>query len=113
MITASSLPQLCRNFGIDQAAVVTPEQAWNAVLDGSSVVGLAGDMSLRRVRIMNDYRVELIGFTTGMRDWLKSIGLFSEMISWKLRFFVPTTEEGPAILARLIERHRLTGIASR
>jgi hypothetical protein len=35
------------------------------------------------------------------------------MINWKLRFFVPTTEEGPAILARLIERHRLTGIASR
>lgn len=113
MITPANLTMLCRNFGIEQTTVISPEQAWKSLLDGSSIIGLAGDMTLRRVRVMNDYRVELAGFSDGMRDWLKAIGLFSEMISWKLRFFVPVNAEGPAILAKLMERHRLTDIVSR
>jgi len=62
---------------------------------------------------MNEYRVELTGFTDGTRDWLRSIGLFSEMINWKLRFFVPTTDEGAGILSKLMQRHRLIDVARR
>jgi len=93
--------------------VLSADQAWASLVDGSSIVGLAGDMTLRRVRVMNEYRVELTGFTDGMRDWLRSVGLFSEMINWKLRFFVPVTDEGAAILSKLIECHRLVDIARR
>jgi hypothetical protein len=113
LIAPSGLTRLCRNFRIDQTEVVSAEQAWKSVLDGTSVISLAGDITLRRVRVMNDHRVELIGFTNGMRDWLKSIGLFSEMISWKLRFFVPVTEDGSAILKKLMQRHRLLAVESR
>ncbi|NEH46641.1 methylase [Rhizobium leguminosarum] len=113
VIAPDRLAGLCRNFGIDQTQVLTGDQAWTALVDGSSIIGLAGDMTLRRVRVMNEYRVELTGFTDGMRDWLRSIGLFSEIIAWRLRFFVPTTEEGPAILSKLMQRHRLIDIARR
>ncbi|PDT82483.1 hypothetical protein CO676_16850 [Sinorhizobium sp. BJ1] len=58
-------------------------------------------------------RIELAGFTDSMRDWWKSIGFFSEMISGRMRFFVPMTEEGSAILGRRIERHRLIDVVSR
>jgi hypothetical protein len=58
-------------------------------------------------------RIELIGFIDRVRDWVKSIGLYSEMFSWELRFFVPRSHEGPAVLSRLIERHRLIDIVSR
>lgn len=113
VIAPDRLAGLCRNFGIDQTQVLSAAQAWVSLVDGSSIVGLAGDMTLRRVRVMNEYRVELAGFTDGMRDWLRSIGLFSEMINWKLRFFVPVTDEGAAILSKLIERHRLVDVARR
>ncbi|TIX93310.1 bifunctional class I SAM-dependent methyltransferase/DEAD/DEAH box helicase [Rhizobium sp. P44RR-XXIV] len=113
VVAPDRLAGLCRNFGIDQTMVIAPEQAWAALIDGSSFIGLAGDMTLRRVRVMNEYRVELIGFIDGMRDWLRSVGLFSEMISWKLRFFVPITDEGPGILSKLMQRHRLIDIARR
>ncbi|MGR9363621.1 strawberry notch-like NTP hydrolase domain-containing protein (plasmid) [Rhizobium leguminosarum] len=113
VIAPDRLAGLCRNFGIDQTMVISPDQAWASLVDGSSIVGLAGGMTLRRVRVMNDYRVELIGFTDGMRDWLRSIGLFSEMINWKLRFFVPVTDEGAVILSKFMQRHRLTDIARR
>ena len=113
VIAPAGLSRLCKNFGIDRSEVLDPEQAWRSVIDGSSVISLAGEMTVRRVRVMNDNRVELTGFTNGMRDWLRSIGLFSEMIAWKLRFFFPVTEEGAAILSRLMQRHRLLDVVSR
>ena len=113
LISSEGLARLCRNFGLDQTEVISPDQIWQSLLGGSLIVGLAGNMTLRRVRVMNDYRVELTGFTDGMRDRLRSIGLFSEMIAWKVRFFIPTTDEGPAILSRLIERHRIVDVAGR
>ncbi|MDW9626818.1 strawberry notch C-terminal domain-containing protein (plasmid) [Sinorhizobium meliloti] len=100
------LSRLSRNFGLDQTEVLNADQVWQSLLGGSSVVALAGGMTtLRRVRLMGDHRVALSGSTDGMRDRLKSMGLFSETIAWKLRFFIPTSEEGSAILARLVERH--------
>lgn len=113
IIAPDRLAGLCRNFGIDQRQVLCTDQAWASLVDGSSIIGLAGDMTLRRVRVMNEYRVELAGFTDGMRDWLRSIGLFSEMINWKLRFFVPMTDEGSAILSKMMQRHRLIDVARR
>ncbi|MDG4674754.1 bifunctional class I SAM-dependent methyltransferase/DEAD/DEAH box helicase [Shinella sp. 838] len=113
LITSEGLSRLCRNFGLDQTEVVSADQIWQSLLAGSSVVGLAGGMTLRRVRAMNNYRIELTGFTDGMRNRLRAIGLFSEMIAWKLRYFIPTSEEGPAILSRLIERHHVVDVDGR
>ncbi len=62
---------------------------------------------------MNDYRVELSGFTEGMRDRLRAFGLFSEIIAWKLRFFVPVGDAGREVFARLIERYAIIGVADR
>jgi predicted RNA methylase len=113
VIAPDRLAGLCRNFGIGQRQVLSADQAWASLVDGSSIVALADDMTLRRVRVMNDYRIELTGFTDGMRDWLRSIGLFSEMINWKLRFFVPVIDEGAVILSKLMQRHRLIDVARR
>ena len=113
LVSPDGLTRLCRNFGLDKTEVVTDADVWQSLLAGSSVVALAGNITLRRVRVMNDYRVELNGFTDGMRDKLRSFGLFSEMIAWKVRFFIPTSGEGSAILARLIEQHRIIDVAGR
>ena len=58
-------------------------------------------------------RIELTGFTDQMRDRLRAYGLFHEIISWKLRMFVPTDATGTAILAKLLERYPLERIADR
>jgi hypothetical protein len=46
-----------------------------------------------------------------MVDRLEAIGLISEIISWKLRPFVPTDPSGPSILAKVVERHPLVRVA--
>jgi hypothetical protein len=62
---------------------------------------------------MGAFRVELSGFSDGMVDRLKAMGLTSEIIAWKLRLFVPTGATGPTILGTLMERHPLVRIADR
>jgi len=95
------------------APTLSPADAFVAVLDGRTVLQLQDGIELRRVKIMGDFRVELSGFTDGMVDRLKATGLISEIISWKLRLFVPTGAEGTPILAKVIERHPLIRIADR
>ena len=54
---------------------------------------------------MGAYRIELSGFTDAMRDRLRSYGLFAEIISWKLRMFVPTDESGIEILSKVLDHY--------
>jgi hypothetical protein len=58
-------------------------------------------------------RIELTGFTETMRDRLRAYGLFSEIISWKLRFFVPVDATGPAILAKVLEHYPVVRVVDR
>jgi len=95
------------------APIISPADAWAAVLDGRTVLELADGLQLRRAKIMGAFRVELSGFSDGMVDRLKAMGLTSEIIAWKLRLFVPTGATGPAILGTLMERHPLARVADR
>ena len=70
-------------------------------------------MQLRRVKVMGNTRVELMEFSDGMVDRLKTFGLMSEIIAWKLRLFVPTGANGPDVLAALLARYPLTAIEDR
>jgi hypothetical protein len=98
---------------VEETPALSPDQAWTAVLDGRTALELADALQLRRVRVMGEYRVELLGFSDGMVDRLKAMGLASEIIAWRLRLFVPVGDGGPAILAALIERHPLARVADK
>ena len=50
---------------------------------------------------MAENRIELCEFTQGMVPRLKTMGLFSELIGWKLRMFVPTGDHGFQVLDTL------------
>jgi hypothetical protein len=92
---------------------ITPADAWAALSDGRTILELQDGLSLRRAMVMGVFRVELSGFTEGMVDRLKALGVISEIITWKLRLFVPTNSSGPAILAELMERYPVTRVADR
>jgi predicted RNA methylase len=96
-----------------ETLVLSSDEAWTAVFDGRTVLELADGLQLRRARVMGVFRVELSGFTDGMVDRLKAMGLVSEIIAWRLRLFVPTGANGPSILGALLDRHPLARIADR
>jgi hypothetical protein len=82
-------------------------------MEGRTVLDLAESQQLRRVRVMGAHRIELSGFTDTMVDRLRAYGLFSEIISWKLRLFVPTDASGAGILARVIDQYPIQRISER
>ena len=96
------------------APVLSPPQALALLREGHAVLDIADGLQLRRSRLMQVNRIELTGFGSAAVDRLKAIGLFSEIISWKLRLFVPDdTVTGSAVLERLFERHPLARILDR
>ena len=48
-----------------------------------------------------------------MRDRLSAYGLFHEIISWKLRMFVPIDTAASAVLAKVLERYPVARIVER
>lgn len=82
---------------------LAPADAHAALLEGKTMLSLADGLQLRRVRVMGSNRIELTGFGDSLRERLKAYGLFHEIISWKLRMFVPVSAEGVDILARLLD----------
>ena len=92
---------------------LTPDDAFMALMDGKTILDLTEGLQLRRVRVMGANRIELSGFTDAMRDRLRAYGLFHEIISWKLRMFVPTDATGAAILAKVLERYPVERIGER
>jgi len=112
-IAPTLVTTMLRNLGLDYVPSLAPEDAWTGLVEGRIGLQLADGLILRRSRVMNDYRVELIGFTDAMVPRLKALGLISEIISWKLRLFIPTAAQGPALLAALLDRHTLLGVTDR
>jgi len=92
---------------------LAPADAFAALIGGRTILDLAEGLQLRRVRVMGVHRIELLGFTDAMRERLRAYGLFHEIISWKLRLFVPTDTSGPAILSKLMERYPLQRMLER
>ncbi|MBN9048976.1 MAG: strawberry notch family protein [Rhizobiales bacterium] len=94
-------------------STLTPDAALSALLDGKTILDLAEGLQLRRVRIMGANRIELTGFTDAMRERLSAYGLFHEIISWKLRMFVPTGAAGIDVLRKVLDRYPVARIAER
>ncbi|MGJ5182058.1 strawberry notch-like NTP hydrolase domain-containing protein [Bradyrhizobium oligotrophicum] len=89
------------------------EDAFAALLRDGHVFDLAEGLQLRRARVMGVDRIELSGFTEGLRDCLRAYGLFGEIISWKLRMFVPTDASGEAVLTKVLERFPIAQVRGR
>lgn len=94
-------------------STLTPDDAFMALMAGKTILDLTEGLQLRRVRVMGANRIELSGFTDTMRDRLRTYGLFHEIISWKLRMFVPTDASGAVILTKVLERYPVERIGER
>jgi hypothetical protein len=100
-------------LAIEAGITLLAEDAHAALIEGRAVLDLADGLQLRRVRVMNAHRIELVGFTESMRDRLRAHGLFGEITAWKLRFFVPADASGVVVLGRLIEAHAIVRVVDR
>jgi predicted RNA methylase len=114
LVAPEALARVYEGLGITGAPTLSPAKAWSAVRERGAVLDLAGGLQVRRALVMNAWRVELTGFSGGAVPQFKALGLTSEIIAWRLRLFLPVTEDGgPALLATLFERHPLLRVHAR
>ena len=106
-------PAWAANATTTGTSALTPDDAFMALMDGRTILDLAEGLQLRRARVMGANRIELSGFTDTMRERITAYGLFHEIISWKLRMFVPVDANGPIVLAKLLDRWPVEGVGER
>ncbi|RUX28598.1 methylase, partial [Mesorhizobium sp. M2A.F.Ca.ET.042.01.1.1] len=106
-------PAWAANAASTDAASLGADDAYAALIDGRTILDLTEGLQLRRARVMGANRIELTGFTENMRDRLRAYGLFTEIISWSLRFFVPIDTTGPAVLGKLLDTYPAVRIGER
>lgn len=106
-------PAWAMNAASTETASLSSDDAYAALVDGRTILDLASGLQLHRARVMGANRIELSGFIDTMRDRLRAYGLFSEIISWKLRFFVPVDASGPAIIGKLLATYPVERISER
>ncbi|NGM37977.1 MULTISPECIES: strawberry notch family protein [Methylobacterium] len=107
VVEPEDLPVTRERLGLGAGTAMAPAEAFAALLSGRAGLELTGGLQVRRVRVMGEDRVELIGASDSARAGLKALGLFAEVIAWRTRLFIPAGERGPAILTALLDRHPL------
>ncbi len=106
-------PAWAANASVTGTTDLTPDAAFAALMEGRTVLDLAEGLQLHRVRVMGAHRIELSGFSDTMRDRLRAYGLFGEIISWKLRMFVPTDAAGVGVLTKVLDHYPVERIGER
>ncbi|AOF97222.1 methyltransferase domain protein [Sphingobium sp. RAC03] len=103
IVSPSGVEKVGKAFGVAMTLALTPADMLRAVQSGEtlSVPGL-GDAEMARVRVNDATRLEIRNFPPGRREWLKSLGCFTEIIAYKTRLFVPT-DRAETILRRIAE----------
>ena len=104
LIPDKSLNGVLKKLNVDKAnAAYTPEQAVNAILDNGETITLANDWTLKRVKTQGMDRIEVTGETLWrFETQLEQSGALIERISYKTRVFIPTGDDGIAVMKEIL-----------
>ena len=102
IISPIGIEKLSRSFGVEMAIRLSPaEMIFGARgAEGVLIPGL-GSARLISVHVNDTRRLEIRDFPAARRDWLKSIGCFTDIIAYKTRLFIPA-DRAPGILEQII-----------
>jgi hypothetical protein len=103
VVPSGAISSTLKKLGAEgDAPKVTPASLYESVMKGGRAT-LSNGWTLKRSRVASENRIELIGPTTFSEgNEVKTDGVFTERIDYKVRYFVPADEtQGAAVLGRL------------
>lgn len=91
IVSPAGFEKLAQSFGVTMAIALSPAEivAGARNHDGIVIPCLPGSR-LQRAFVNDEPRLEIKDFPPDSREWLKSLGCFTEIISYKTRLFIPT-----------------------
>lgn len=87
-----------REDGTSSRPNLTPQQAVDAVLDDGATLKLENGWRIKRSRVQNEQRIELIGPNFVHHGELDSDGIKREVIGGKPRYFVPVGDNAARVM---------------
>jgi protein-L-isoaspartate O-methyltransferase len=104
VLDAVQARSLKASLGLTDIGSAWADGAWTAatLLDRSVQLSLEGGLWLRRARVMDRWRIEVVGGRTD-RDALVALGCFVEIIAFTPRVFVPV--DRPEVVEAVLRRH--------
>ncbi|MGN8000965.1 hypothetical protein [Sphingomonas sp. 22176] len=95
---------LFTKLGISKTEDMPARSIIDAALSGRPIeIKQPFPMTIRRASVNGNERIEIEGAPAGQLPWFKSLGCWTELISYKTRLFIPATEQASSILARILE----------
>lgn len=109
IVSPAGFEKVAQAFGIAMTIALSPAELIAAARsdDGVALPQL-GQARLKRVRVNGDARLEIRDFPPERREWLKSLGCFTEIIAYKTRLFVPFDRADEILTLILPAQERLT-----
>ena len=103
VLDPGQIPQLKIALGLTDTASAFGDGATTArlVLDEGAALSLAGGLWLRRAKVMDRYRLEVVG-AASQRPAFTALGCFVEIIAYTARVFVPTDQ--PDVLTAVLAK---------
>lgn len=103
IVTPAGFAKLAQAFGVSMAIRLSPAEIVQAAQsrEGVALPGL-GKARLARAYVNDNTRLEIRDFPPERREWLKAIGCFTEIISYRTRLFVPPAD-AEAIVAKILQ----------
>jgi hypothetical protein len=103
LIEAAQVPRLKVALGLNDAATAFGDarQTTDLVLQEGASIALAGGLWLRRAKVMDRYRLEVVG-AASQRSTFAALGCFTEIIAYTPRVFVPTDQ--PDVLQAILAK---------
>lgn len=89
-------------MGAERDAEITSKQALDALLENDATLVLANNWTIKTRTVSGEDRIEITGPAGSDIDMLEGFGAFTEIISYKLRVFVPL-DRVAEIVGRLIK----------
>jgi hypothetical protein len=104
IISAEALDDTAASFNVAEQVTRSPAEivAAASASDGVAIPGLA-EGRLLRARVNGQPRIEIRGYPADRLDWLKSLGGFTEIISYRTRLFLPP-DKAEAIVGGIMAR---------
>lgn len=104
LLDPGQVPALKVALGLSNVASAygDPGRVAALVLQQGTAIGLAGGLWLRRARVMDRYRMEVVG-AAPQRAAFAALGCFTEIIAYTPRVFVPV--DRPEVLSAVLAKH--------
>jgi P-loop containing NTP hydrolase pore-1/C-terminal domain on Strawberry notch homologue len=103
MVDTHRMMQLAESLGLHHVQLSSRE-IYDLVMERRESYPLSGGLSLRASAVMGTTRLEVAGtISEALGSQLKAAGCFTEIISWRTRYFIPVNEmNAPGVIEQVM-----------